>query len=89
MFKILAKSKNVLIIDPRHSAYKVILNCDLVISQPFTSVGYAAKKLNKPSVYFDPTKQLKLDDNSANGVDVINDKILLKKWVMEKLKNEI
>ena len=86
LFKKLAKSKNVSIIDPRHSAYKVILNSDLIISQPFTSVGYAAKKFNKPSVYFDPTQQLKLDDNSANGVDIINDKSLLKKWIVDNVE---
>ena len=26
-----------------HSAYKLLLECDATISQPFTSVGYVAK----------------------------------------------
>ena len=56
------------------------------ISQPFTSVGYAVKKLNKPSVYFDPTKELKSDDLSANGVKLINDKVLLKKWIVDNVQ---
>ena len=76
------KNKNVLIIDPDHSAYKLLLECDATISQPFTSVGYAANKLNKPSVYFDPTKELNSDDPSTNGVELINDKVLLKKWII-------
>ena len=86
LFNKLKKNKNVLIIDSDHSAYKLLLECDATISQPFTSVGYAAKKLNKPSVYFDPTKELKSDDLSANGVKLINDKVLLKKWIVDNVQ---
>ena len=85
LFRKLKKDPNVTFINSRHSAYKLVKECDAVISQPFTSVGYAANKLNTPSVYFDPTKELNFDDPSTNGVELINDKLLLKKWIIHNI----
>lgn len=88
-WKILEQNSNVTLIDPRHSAYKVILKTNMTISQPFTSTGYAAEFLNKPSLYYDPTASLYPNDPAAGNVQVIGNKILLKKWIIDNMNKEV
>jgi polysaccharide biosynthesis PFTS motif protein len=78
------KRKNIVVIDPNASAFKIIKMCKICVSMPFTSTGVIAKNYNINSIYYDPSGKLYLDDRGAQGIKVINDKNDLKNY----FKNE-
>lgn len=78
----LSKSKNFLIVDPDVSAHKVITNASAVISMPFTSTALIAKEYCKPSIYFDPTSYVQIDDRAAHGIPILNNTNLLGEWLL-------
>ena len=47
---------------------------------PFTSTAFIAKKMNKPSIFYDPSKWINLKDPSSLGIEVFNCKENLNKW---------
>ena len=66
------KRSNVIIADPQASAFKVIQECKICISLPFTSTALIAKSLNIKSIYYDPSGFLFKDDRGAQGVELIS-----------------
>ncbi len=68
-------------VDPDLSAYKLIENVKAVISMPYTSTALIAKEYNKPSVYYDPFHLLQKDDPAAHGIEIIQGKQELVKWI--------
>lgn len=52
-----------------------------VISMPFTSTALIARHLGKPSIYYDPTGQLRNDDPAAHGIPVLSSLTDLKNWI--------
>jgi polysaccharide biosynthesis PFTS motif protein len=63
---------NVVSIDPGISAFRVILDSDIVISMPFTSTAFIANYYRKKSFFYDPSKSLFEDDRGAQGVELIS-----------------
>ena len=68
------KRKNIIVIDPNASAFKIIKMCKICISMPFTSTALIARSFNINSIYYDPSGELYLDDRGAQGIKLINDK---------------
>ena len=58
------------LVHPDISAERLIEKVDIVISMPFTTTGLIAQKMNKPSVYFDPTGKIDCEGTWL-GVDVL------------------
>lgn len=81
----LAKKKNVVLIDPDISAIRVIEASAAVISMPFTSTALIAKEMGKPSVYYDPTGLLQLDDRAAHGVLILRGVVELESWLSSEV----
>ena len=67
-------------VDPNYNPLDLIKNSHATISLPFTSVSYIAKKINKPSIYYDPENYILKNDKSSNGVTVISGIENLSKW---------
>lgn len=65
------------------SAMRVIEQCELVISMPFTSTALIARHLGKPSCYYDATGQLRSDDHAAHGIPILQDVESLAAWVKD------
>ncbi len=81
IFEKLKKHPQVIYVNPKISAYRLIENTNCTISMPFTSTSVAAKFLNKNSIYYDPINQINIDDPSSCGVKLIKDKVELSKWL--------
>ncbi len=76
-FEIVASNTNVI---------DLVTKAELVISFPFTSTAIIAKELGKPSIYYDPTGNIDVNDRGAHGVPVISGYAKLYDWVSESLK---
>lgn len=71
------------------SAMKAIKKSALNISIPFTSTAIIAKKLKKPSWYYDPTGTINKKDRNARGISIISGKDELNKMLIQFSKKEI
>jgi polysaccharide biosynthesis PFTS motif protein len=67
-----------IIVDSEISARRLIEKCDAVISMPFTSTAIIAKKLGKPSVYYDALSLIQ--SNESHGIPVLKNKNELENW---------
>ncbi len=76
----LTKSNNFKSLDTSISAIKVIEKCDVVISMPFTSPAILARKMGKPSIFYDPTGTIYKDDKCAHDIEIISGMNELEKW---------
>ena len=79
--KSLLKHENVITVDPDIPAHRVIEASTLVISMPFTSTALIARKLRKPSCYYDPTSLMQKDDRAAHGIEIIRGPEELTRWL--------
>jgi polysaccharide biosynthesis PFTS motif protein len=77
----LSDNKNFISIDPSISAARVIENCQIVISMPFTSTAIIGEFFGKPSIYYDPVGAVQKDDVGAHGIPIISGKEELKAWL--------
>lgn len=68
------KNDNVITIDPDISAFRVILNSEIIISMPFTSTSFIAKYYGKKTFFYDPTSLLFKDDRGAQGITLVTGK---------------
>jgi hypothetical protein len=66
----LEKNGDINILPPKSNIYKIILDSDLVISYPFTSINYVADYLQKNSIYYDPTGLI-VNHNFSDGQSLI------------------
>jgi len=71
----------VVLIEPDISALRVIESSCVVISMPFTSTALIARRLGKPSIYYDPTGQVQRNDRAAHGIPVLSTTDELDKWL--------
>ena len=81
--------QNVIAIDPDTSACRVIAACTAVISMPFTSTALIAKEVGKPSIYYDPSKQIKKDDRAAHGIKIVCGPEELSNWISTVFKTTV
>lgn len=82
----LDKCKNFIVLDPGIAATKVIQSCEAIISLPFTSTALLGREANKPSVYYDPHSLLRNDDPAAHGIEILQGRDELRRWVASLLK---
>ena len=82
----LERKKNFLSIDPNIDALSLIENCNLVISMPYTSTALLGRSAGKPSIYYDPSGFLQLNDRAAHGIPIIQGKDMLRTWMNEALE---
>lgn len=73
--------ENFINIEPDISPLQLIGNSNAIISIPFTSTAVVAKELDKPSIYYDPTGLVRLNDIEAHGIPIINTVKSLRDWV--------
>ena len=57
----------------------------LVISYPFTTIGYLAGKIGKKSVYYDPTASISDSHNSLYGLKLLKNRDQLKSYLERNL----
>ena len=72
---------NYIEVDPNIDALHVIKKTTACISLPFTSTALIAKEEGKPSVYYDPTGTLQIDDRAAHGILILRGIGELDEWV--------
>lgn len=84
--KSLVEGEALRIVDPDISAFRVAKGSQAVISMPFTSTALIARSLGIPSAYYDPFGMIQKDDRAAHGIDVLNGRAELEKW-MEQLNS--
>jgi polysaccharide biosynthesis PFTS motif protein len=70
-----------LVVPSEHSAVRVIENCDIVVSAPFTSTALLGRDLGKPSCYYDPNGAFQRDDRSAHDIPILQGYDELATWV--------
>jgi hypothetical protein len=63
------------------SAHRIISGANGVISLPPTSTGLIGQQMGVPSIYFDPTGNVLMDDPALEGVPLINSKEGLNAWI--------
>ena len=78
--KSIQNKKNVNIVDPNCSAFKLADLCDASISLPFTSTSQIFRYFKKPSIYYDPIKLFKKNHLGARGVELLYKSDLIK-WI--------
>jgi polysaccharide biosynthesis PFTS motif protein len=82
----ISNKPNVSKIDPDVSPYDLIRNSSLVISFPFTATAIIARELGKPSCFYDPSNMISNSHHATHGITVINNKLMLRNWVLKKIK---
>lgn len=80
--------KNMIMIEPKISAHRVIAEASVVVSAPFTSTAYIAREMGRPSCYYDARGELFPDDKGAHGIPIIQNRDALLSWVQNALKSE-
>ncbi|WP_020592899.1 polysaccharide biosynthesis PFTS motif protein [Kiloniella laminariae] len=68
----LTSSENIIEVDPKISAERLIEKATAVISIPFTSTAHIAKALEKPSIFFDPVNKLAKDCAATREVPLVS-----------------
>ena len=87
--ELLALQNNISIVDPSISAIRVIEKADLVISMPFTSTALAARHLNKPSIYYDPSFIIGSSDPAAHDIPILHGSEALSRWLLSQVSKII
>jgi polysaccharide biosynthesis PFTS motif protein len=83
----LAGLPNYIALDPDISAVRVIRDCKVVISLPFTSTALIGREEGKPSVYYDPNGLLQRDDPAAHGIEILQGQVELRRWLNSIIGN--
>lgn len=77
----LAESSYVELVESDISAIRVIESSVAVISMPFTSTALIARKMGKPSIYYDPSGLLQQSDRAAHGIPILSTIYELQVWL--------
>lgn len=79
---LLEKNKRYLSLENNISVEYLIKNSKLVISFPYTSTSIIAKKLGVPTIYYDPSGLIDINEkNFSHGIDVLNNTADLKNFI--------
>lgn len=84
LLKSLSEGSHFISVDADIAAQHMIEHCSFVISMPFTSTALIAKKIGKPSIYYDPFGLVQKDDCAAHGIEVIVGSSELEQWVLNQ-----
>lgn len=74
-------ARNVEDVDPMVAAARIIEVAAAVVSFPFTSTALIARRLGKPSCYYDPTGTVDPEDPAAHGIPVVRGQKQLAQWL--------
>ena len=83
--KSIKENRNIKIIDPDCSIFRLAKYCEASISFPFTSPAQIFKHTGKTSFYYDPINYFKKSHLGKRGIDIYNKKDL-KNWIDEITK---
>ena len=75
------KRKNIIKLNSYTSIFRIIPKTFATISFPFTSTGYVARILKKPSLYYDPNNLTQIGDRGFQSVEFALNKKDLKNWI--------
>jgi polysaccharide biosynthesis PFTS motif protein len=75
--------KNIILIDDKVSAERLIQSADIIVSKPVSTTGLIAKNLNKPSIFFDPTGKIHNSDPALRGIPVLGNKAELMAYMIK------
>lgn len=89
IFKKYEGNKFCLIIDPDIEAERIIEESVGVISMPFTSTAILGQSLGKPSIYYDSACMLERDDRAAHGIQILQFREDLEKWLKLLIKSPL
>lgn len=79
-----------LVVLPAHtSLYEMLSNCDVAIAIPCSSPVYVASHLGKPSIFYDPTGELKPVFDAAPELEFVSGPALLAATVSRILKRGV
>ena len=67
-------------VKPDISANSLVENSDAVISMPFSSPSVYAKIKGIPSIFYDASKQIKIDKIVSHNILIVKNKIELEEW---------
>ena len=81
LFNLLKEKNNVVFCNPDVSVESLSQQTLGTISLPFSSAAHVSTNYNKPTVFYDPTKWVNVDDPAACGIRLINSKAELSKWI--------
>ncbi len=84
--KKLDKIDKIHIINSDVSAYEMVNKSIGVISIPFTSTAHIANYLKIPSIYYDSSKLIEINDPSLHNIKLINSIDSLENWIQELFK---
>ena len=79
------KQKKLITYEKNISIKELIEDSLLVISYPFTTIGYLAGKIGKKSVYYDPTASISDSHNSLYGLKLLKNRDQLKSYLERNL----
>lgn len=85
----LADDSHIVLVEPEISAARVIESSVAVISIPFTSTALIAREMGVPSVYYDPSGFLQLDDRAAHGIPILSGVEELDAWLSIQVSPEV
>lgn len=77
----LEKEKKIKLINYDRNLFEIMNESMMVVSIPYTSTAYVASFLGLPSLYFDPSADLNHTYEKANGLEMVESKEELKKWI--------
>ena len=80
MLESFREKERFVVADPDENAIKLIRGSIASISLPFSSTALLAAYEGKPSIYYDPTGVIAIDDPGAHSVKIISGKAALKEW---------
>lgn len=81
----LSKHKNIFHIDSSIAAKSLIEISSATITMSFSTTAIIANSLNYPSVFYDPTLKTVQNDPAAHGINIIQNKEVLEKWMIENI----
>lgn len=81
----LGRMNNFVAVDPDINASLLVRECKAVISMPYTSTALLGRNLGKPSIYYDPKGLLQKDDRAAHGIEIVQGREELARWLKDIL----
>ena len=84
ILKLTAHYQDIIVkIDDSVSSERLILASTITVSKPLSTTALIAKSINKPSLYYDPTKKISRFDPALRGIPILNNK----QDLLDTLKN--